>query len=526
KYVLSGVARAAAGTIVNRLDGNVREGPVIIPSSDLEQWVDADDLSSLDLPSDRPARVLLLIHGTFSSTRSSFGALTLPESEILPEALSDYDAVFGIDHRTLSRWPGENAKHIADYLEGPIWAQPPVLDVVSFSRGGLVARTLIERELPTRRWQGTISKAIFVATTNAGTELARAKNWHTFADLLTSISNIGSKALAMIPGAGQVAGLIARELISGIAGFLKELANVGITAGLIPGLSAMDPDSDVITKLNETPLPAPVTAKYYGMNSRFEPGASMLPSGLKTYLLSQSVKKLYRGEASDLVVHNRSTRTLHPEIAFTSFFHFETNAIVFHTNFFAQIEVHKLLKKWLEIPDIVTELDEFDIEIDEFLPQDEEEWDYMDLPLDFSGGDDGGNNDDGDFPISFGDPDDFGSEESEDITLHMQSSVPTEVETNTDFTVHVTLSREEIQEAVAGLAGVDATGTVSTEDAIEVEVIPRAGVSLAGYQRIEVGVPPPTGNIGVFFRLRAGDEGTAKMWVLVHQDGRCALRSR
>ncbi len=521
KYVLSRAADLAVDVILGRMDGKVREGPVIIPSTEMDDWIDADDLKSLKLPSDRPARVLLLIHGTFSSTRSSFGALATADTSVLTTALNEYDAVFGVDHRTLSRWPAENAKAIADYLEGDRWAHPPQIDVISFSRGGLVARTLIERELPSRGWKGQIVRALFVATTNAGTELARPENWHAFADLLTSLSNITASALSLIPGAGTVAGVVGRELLSGIAGFITELANIGLTNGKIPGLAAMDPSSEVVTKLNQTPLPAPVTAEYYGMNSRFEPGfaaGDSLPAGLKAYLASRAVTKLYRGKASDLVVHNQSTQTLHPELKFTKFHHFESNALIFHTNFFTQKEVRELLRSWLDLPEMIEELSADDVvEIDDFLPDSEDEWDEMDIPLDFSSEPD-------DIPLIFGDPDDDGDDDG-DITLHMQSSAPREVAQHGIFTVHVTLSREEIANAIAGEEGVDATGIVDTENPLEVELIARRGVSLAGYERIQVGVPPKTGNIGVFFRVRADDLGDAQMWVLVHQDGRCALRS-
>lgn len=520
KYVLSNVAELATDYILSKLDGQVREGPVIIDSDSLDEWRDEDDLSSLQLPSDRPARVLLFVHGTFSSTRSSFGALAVPGAKVLGPALADYDAIFGVDHRTLSRWPAENAKAIADLLVGDRWPHPPQIDVVSFSRGGLVARTLIERELPSRpQWQGTIVRALFVATTNAGTELARAENWNTLADLLTSLSNVGATALSLIPGAGTIASVIGREVISGVAGFLKELANIGLTKGKIPGLAAMDPSSEVVTNLNETPLPAKVTAQYFGMNSRFEPGmgdSDTLPDGIKNYLASRACKKLYRNKASDLVVHNQSTQTLHPEIAYTKFHHFKTNSIIFHTNFFAQDTVRELVREWLDLPEELDDIEELDISVDDFLPQDEDEWDEMDIPLDFSAevpGDD-------DMPLSFGDTDD-----DTDITLYMQSSAPREVSERSLFSVHVTLSREEIAEAIAGEPGVDATGTVDSEDPIEVEVVARRGVELAGYERIQVGVPPETGNIGVFFRVRALDRGDAQLWVLVHQHGRVAIRS-
>ncbi len=60
--------------------------------------------AALALPIDRPVRVLLLVHGTFSSTVGAFAPMGLvPGAEgFLPTVLSAYDAVLGYDHRTLS----------------------------------------------------------------------------------------------------------------------------------------------------------------------------------------------------------------------------------------------------------------------------------------------------------------------------------------------------------------------------------------------------------------------------------------
>ena len=56
---------------------NVRQGLVAISSADPEGWrlLGDDEPLPAALPADRPARVLLFVHGTFSSTLGSFGAL-------------------------------------------------------------------------------------------------------------------------------------------------------------------------------------------------------------------------------------------------------------------------------------------------------------------------------------------------------------------------------------------------------------------------------------------------------------------
>jgi hypothetical protein len=61
-------------------------------------------LSQVKLPERRPAKILLLIHGTFSTTVGSFGMLTsTAQGQKLLKAAGCYDAIIGFDHQTLSR---------------------------------------------------------------------------------------------------------------------------------------------------------------------------------------------------------------------------------------------------------------------------------------------------------------------------------------------------------------------------------------------------------------------------------------
>ena len=57
------------------LERNVRKGIVRISAADPAQWSALQDLSSLQFAQNRPARILLFVHGTFSNTVGAFGAL-------------------------------------------------------------------------------------------------------------------------------------------------------------------------------------------------------------------------------------------------------------------------------------------------------------------------------------------------------------------------------------------------------------------------------------------------------------------
>lgn len=85
-------------------------------------------------------RSLALIHGTFSHAAAAFGPLA--KSDFFDRVASRYDGgVYAFNHFSLSRTPAENAKMLAEGLDGGGCD----LDVVTHSRGGLVLRTLVER---------------------------------------------------------------------------------------------------------------------------------------------------------------------------------------------------------------------------------------------------------------------------------------------------------------------------------------------------------------------------------------------
>ena len=90
----------------------VEPGLVHLAGVDPAEWRHVGSLADTGLSPDRNSRVLLLVHGTFDSTVGAFGALAATEAgaDFLTQALGDYDAVVGFDHRTLSVDPLENAR--------------------------------------------------------------------------------------------------------------------------------------------------------------------------------------------------------------------------------------------------------------------------------------------------------------------------------------------------------------------------------------------------------------------------------
>jgi len=357
-FVFRFAAGIVVGQVIRRLEGERRRGLVRVIGHDPAEWEDVEP-ADVSLPDDRPARILLLVHGTFSSTRSGFAGLgaTPRGIEFLGRALEVYDAVVGYDHRTLSEDPLDNAEQVAAALEDMAEGRPaPHVDIVCHSRGALVSRSLVEIVLPAGGADvPRIDRVAMVAGPNGGTALADPDNWAGFIDLYTNLAVAGTKALATFAPPAATVALVLKESLQAIAGFVKAVAVSAVDAGRAPGLAAMDPDGAFITELNRTQprQPAPGGTDYYAVTSDFDvsladPGA--LPERLRRVLVDTLVDKVMDRQ-NDLVVDVPSMTHVDPHVTgyLTDVFDFRTNPAVFHTNYFLQPQTVDVLRRWLSM---------------------------------------------------------------------------------------------------------------------------------------------------------------------------------
>jgi hypothetical protein len=360
-YVFRFVARKVLKGLMKFLERGVREGLVHIQSPDPATWVTLADDVQPRLPPDRAARVLLLVHGTFSSTLGSYGALGAhPEGQaMLRAALAHYDLVIGWDHRSLSALPTDNAIDIVARLERLGFTRPPQVDAVAYSRGGLVLRSLIEHVLPASPLKLDLQRAVFVACTHGGTELARAENWHRFADRYLNVAAAGARAVALVPGF-NAAGAVLAGAISGVAVLVKALTSAAIKDEGIPGLAAMDPDGEFIREINKQQpgQPTPEQSFYCVVTSSFDTktaeasiSKAVMSPTLIQKLADRGADVLYR-KVNDLVVHVDSMTQIDVDAGayVDGKLEFGVNGHVHHCNYFAQPETAQALVKWFELP--------------------------------------------------------------------------------------------------------------------------------------------------------------------------------
>jgi pimeloyl-ACP methyl ester carboxylesterase len=265
---------------------------------------------------------LLFIHGTISSTVGGYLGLEQFPNQAASLYAKYENRAIGFNHHTLTKSVPQNA---VDFYSG----LPPgshQFDVVSHSRGGLLARALKELtpvqlgQLVDPVWNPPpelnvqIGKVVLVGTPNVGTPLANPTDLPDAVSRLASIATALSQDLA-------AAGLGALFAIFG------GIVEGGI--GALPGLEDMNPGNPFLEQLNSA---SNSTSSYFGVQADFQP-----TGGLATAIESDGVDALFLGEANDLVVPTLGVSDVNgqtlPGVQVDAY---PQSANVYHTDYFFQ----------------------------------------------------------------------------------------------------------------------------------------------------------------------------------------------
>ncbi len=222
-----------------------------------------------------PARNLLLLHGTFSSTASAFADLARSGFFAALEPIYGGRAV-GFDHFTLSRTPTENARALGEALPGE---EPFLFDVVAHSRGGLVLRTLQERpeEVGPVASRVATGRTVLAGVPNLGTPLAAPERWELALSGWLNLVDLLPKAPAP---------LLAEFVVEALLWLARRVTT------LLPGLSAMDPAGGTVAALGKHALPGAYSALAARHAATGALGRRLLDAGVDRFF----------GEPNDLVV--------------------------------------------------------------------------------------------------------------------------------------------------------------------------------------------------------------------------------
>lgn len=232
------------------------------------------------LSPNKSQRVLLFVHGFGSSVEGcNLG-------NMLDTLANNYDLIIGFNHPTITVDPLENAKQFFSLLPADLHMS---LDVLAHSRGGLVARSLVELSEPNPRIE--IRRLITHGSPHNGTRLADPERWDRFISL-------GLTAASWLAGATGVAGWIpsAFELV-------LKAASQGVFD--LPGVGAMTPDGEFIRTINQANDNTLYERTRYcavvsevSLNDKFKQGYA---EGLKSL-----VAQVFMNEGHDLVVPTAS----------------------------------------------------------------------------------------------------------------------------------------------------------------------------------------------------------------------------
>lgn len=172
------------------------------------------------------AKTLLLIHGTFGSTQSSFKAL-YKNSDWLKNLIDHeiYQQIIAFDYPTVFKDAKENVNILNSFFKGKQFKYP--VDIIGTSQGGLLAQQLANLDDPKRAI--TAGKIITVASANG-------------VDYLLTAANLGKllgiyKAIAKMTGR-PTAAFIAALAQHSIDWIIKQ-----------PGLEQMSPKSERLKKI-------------------------------------------------------------------------------------------------------------------------------------------------------------------------------------------------------------------------------------------------------------------------------------
>ena len=274
-------------------------------------------------------RSLCFVHGTTSSTASAFAGLAREDIAALSEAYGG--RLFGFDHFTLSHSPILNVQELSQRLPTGMVLDA---DIVCHSRGGLVAREIVERSgthgLTDRLKVGEV---VLVGVPNAGTALAQPDHMIHMIDRLTS-------AINFLPDGP------ATWILEGIITAVKVIGHGGLKS--LDGLASMNPDGAYLEALGAERTGE---ARYRGIAANFEPqGTTFDRLALKLFVGDKVMDRVFEDAQNDLVVPTAGVSTATGPgfpIPTSEMLMLPATSGVIHTTYFANQQVRDQLRAWL-----------------------------------------------------------------------------------------------------------------------------------------------------------------------------------
>jgi|GEM_PF-1417747 len=205
-------------------------------------------------------RTLLLIHGTFSTNNATY--LDLVKNDIMKALIEkEYGGrVLAFNHPSVHASVEDNIAKFAEYIN----ERSLEFDIITHSRGGLVARELVRQlnnQSSSKLSNVTVRKVIFVAAPNNGTIVVDSKHWIDLVDRYTNL-------LTFLPDT------LYTVAMEGVLLVLKLIQHAGFNQ--LRGLNAMLPPisgGQYLQDLNGSALASDI--QFYSISRNYEPTDSM-----------------------------------------------------------------------------------------------------------------------------------------------------------------------------------------------------------------------------------------------------------
>lgn len=288
----------------------------------------AEMLPTVDWSRLRHGPVLLLLHGIFSSVEGMLAGL--PRSAMQSWHDRYQGRVLAFNHLTVSRSPEENARDLLTAIERELPGVTLTVDILSHSRGGIVARTLAERAEELLALSGSgcrVRSVYFVATPNSGSPLGDAEHLVDMIDLFTN-------CLTAFPDGP------AAYSIEVLLGLVMLVANAGVRG--LPGIAALGTCGSYVTDTLNRASHQPSPALYSAAAADFAPQPGRDNGWLIDRFGDPLMDRVFAADgrpvANDLVVPQRSVFAAngHPSFPIASPLVFGTADGVWHSAFFAE----------------------------------------------------------------------------------------------------------------------------------------------------------------------------------------------
>ena len=322
----------ATAAVTRKLDGRVDAGVYALAPDSLEPLKGSGRKLDKVPAAAGGGPLLVLVHGTFVDTVSTFGKLWLQHPQAVASLFGHYGGrVYALDHPTLSQSPIANALTLVRALP-----KGATLHLLTHSRGGLVA------EILARACAGTPIDDELAYFADAKYAAQREEVRALLAEVQAKSLRVERVLRVACPARGTLLAskrldaylsvlkwgleLAALPVVPELVDFLCEVAQRRTDPAELPGLEAMTPDSPIVAWLNGGGEPVPGQLRVLAGDIE---GDSVI-SWVKTLLADA-----FYWTDNDLVVQTRSMYGgLQRQQAGASFV-LDRGAKVSHFNYFA-----------------------------------------------------------------------------------------------------------------------------------------------------------------------------------------------